>query len=109
VTKYAVEVDKGRADPKYLQLYTSMLVYLKDVMCAFKEETEAAGNDRFVGLERSARLDFHYALALSGQTFTESNCRKMKKKFNVRWPDFLTGVNIPELTKREYNSCDRTY
>ncbi|KAG2360978.1 hypothetical protein BDR07DRAFT_1486440 [Suillus spraguei] len=99
VTKYAIEVDGGRVDPKYLQLYTSMVAYLKDVMFAFKEETDASGNNDLIGLQRSARLDFHYALALSGQTFTESNRRKMEKKFKVRWEDFITGVNIPELAK----------
>jgi hypothetical protein len=102
VTKYTAEVDRGRVDPKYLQLYASMVAYLKDVMLAFKEETEASGKDPVVALQRSARLDFHYALALSGQTFTESNCRKMEKMFKVKWTDFLTGVNIPELSKREY-------
>lgn len=92
-------------DPKNLHLYASMATYLKDVMLAFKEETVASGNDRTTGIQRSARLDFHYALALSGRTYTKLNCRKMEKKFNVKWEDFLSGVNIAELARREYSFC----
>ncbi|KAG2121477.1 hypothetical protein DEU56DRAFT_918162 [Suillus clintonianus] len=99
VAKLAVEVDRGRVDPLRLQLYTSVVAYLKDVMFAFKEETDALGNDFGDVLHRSARLDFHYALVLSGGTFTESNQRKMERKFHVKWIDFKTGVNIPELAK----------
>jgi hypothetical protein len=89
-------------DPNHLRLYTSMVAYLKDVMFAFKEETEASGNSCPTGIQRSARLDFHYALALSGRSYTESNRRKMEKKFNVKWEDFISGVNIQELAEREY-------
>lgn len=106
VTKYTVELDRGRVNPMEVRLYTSMVAYLKDVMVAFVEETEASGNHRLIGLQRSARLDFHYALAISGAKFTESNYRKMGKMFNVTWTDFLTGVNIPALAKREYSSID---
>lgn len=106
VTKLASEVARDRADPNELQLYTSVVAYLKDVMIAFQEETEFAGNDDGNALQRSARLDFHYALTLSGATFTQSNCRKMEKMFNVKWADFLAGVNIPQLAKREYSVAD---
>ena len=109
VSKFAVEVAGNRADPKDLQLYTSVVAYLKDVMVAFQEETEAAGNNGGHSLLRSARLDFHYALTLSGGKFTQSNYRKMQKKFNVKWTDFLTGVNIPQLVEREYSVGDGHY
>lgn len=109
MTRYTVEANRGRVDPMEVQLYTSMLAYLKDVMVAFMEETEASGNTRSGGLERSARLDFHYALAISGAKFTDSNYRKMGKMFNVKWTDFLTGVNIPALAKREYSVIDGPY
>lgn len=89
VTKYTAEVDRDRVDPKYLQLYVSMAAYLKDVMLAFKEEMEASEKDPMVALQRSAHLDFHHVLALSGQTFTELDCQKMEKMFKVKWMDFL--------------------
>ncbi|KAG1732811.1 hypothetical protein EDB19DRAFT_1831171 [Suillus lakei] len=56
-----------------------MVTYLKDIMFTFKEETQAS--------------------ALSGGKYTESNCCKMEKKFDVTWMDFQTSMNIPELAK----------
>lgn len=99
VTKYTAEVDRGCVDPKYLQLYMSVVTYLKDVMLAFKEETDALGNDRVHGLQRSACLDFHHALALSGGTFIESNRRKMERKFKVKWTDFPNWGEHPRISQ----------
>ncbi|KAG2360977.1 hypothetical protein BDR07DRAFT_1486439 [Suillus spraguei] len=90
------KVKEGRMGPGDLQLYTSVAAYIRDVIVAFKEEWEEVGYEpKF----RSARLEFHMAMVLTGGAFNDQNLRRVKKKFNVTWNDFVKRVEVTDVTK----------
>lgn len=89
-------------DPQDLQLYASVAAYFRDVILAFKEEWEGEG---YKSQFRSARLEFHMAMVLTGSTYNDRNVRKMQEKFNVTWNDFLHRVEVTDVMKREH--CPR--
>jgi hypothetical protein len=92
------KVKEGRMDPEDLQLYESVAAYLRDVILAFKEEWEGEGyKTKF----RSARLEFHMAMVLTGGAFNDLNVRKVTKKFNVTWDNFVDHVEVTDVLKRE--------
>ena len=92
-----------RMDPEDVQLYQSVAAYLRDVILAFKEEWEGEGYpDQF----RSARLEFHVAMVLTGGAFNDKNVRRLQKKYNVSWDDFVEHVEVTDVMKREHSaSC----
>ncbi|KAG2045947.1 hypothetical protein BDR06DRAFT_1015164 [Suillus hirtellus] len=97
-------VKTGYMDPGDLQLYTSVAFYIRDVIFAFKEEWEEHG---YKFKFRSARLEFHTAMVLTGGTFNNKNVRKVKKKFNVTWNDFVERVEVADVMK--LNADEKAY
>jgi hypothetical protein len=91
-------VKAGYMDLGDVELYASVAFYIRDVILAFKEEWEEHG---YKFNFRSARLDFHTAMVLTGGTFNDKNVRKVKKRFNVTWNDFVERVEVADVTKRE--------
>ncbi|KAG2121472.1 hypothetical protein DEU56DRAFT_760646 [Suillus clintonianus] len=90
------KVKEGLMDPADLQSYVSVAAYLRDVILAFMEEWEGEG---FKAKFRSARLEFHMAMALTGGAFTDRNMRKVQKRFNVTWNDFVGRVEVTDIMK----------
>lgn len=91
-------------DPGDLQLYVSVAAYLRDVIFAFKEEWEVEG---YKPNFRSARLEFHTAMVLTGGAFNDQNVRKVKKRYGVTWDDFVKRVEVPDVMKRK-QKCHST-
>ncbi|KAG2360972.1 hypothetical protein BDR07DRAFT_1486434 [Suillus spraguei] len=89
-------VQEDRMDPQDLEVYVSVAAYLRDVILAFKEEWE---DDGYKTKFRSARLEFHIAMVLTGGTFNDRNVRKMQKKFNVTWDHFAQRVEVTDVMK----------
>ncbi|KAG1830495.1 hypothetical protein DFJ58DRAFT_848445 [Suillus subalutaceus] len=96
ITNGAPIVKENRMDEGDLQLYVSVAAYLRDVIYAFKEEWEGEGyKPKF----RSARLEFHMAMVLTGGMFTDRNVQKVQKKFNVTWNHFVERVEVTDVLK----------
>jgi hypothetical protein len=41
------------------------------------------------------------AMVLTGGTFNDLNVRKVKKRFNVTWNDFVERVEVTDVMKRK--------
>jgi hypothetical protein len=92
------KVKEGNMNPADLELYVNVAAYLRDLIYAFKEEWEGDGyKPKF----RSARLEFHMAMVLTGGTFNDLNVQKVKKRFSVTWNDFVARVEVTDVMKRK--------
>lgn len=93
-------VKEDRMDPREVRAFMSVAAYLRDVILAFKEEWEG---EEHKSTFRSARLEFHIAMVLTGGMFNNKNMRRVQDKYNVIWNDFVQRVEVTDVMKREHS------